>query len=88
MISESLEGMMDVHFKAYHYIWRAISKIVTPEQGWYIFMNCLDIAEGCEDPEPIVDPVVESLVRMVMYSEKCRNQPSAYRIKEVYPNGK
>ena len=79
--------MMDKHFKAYNYVWYAISRVVTPEQGWAVFMDCLDRSSG-DETEPSNDPLIETFSNLVMYIDECHNQIAACQKEEVHSNGK
>lgn len=83
----SIEEVKNMHFKSYHSVWQAISEVVTPEQGWYIFTDCLDISEG-NPTEPSNDPIVETFVYLIMYIDALHNQIEALHKTEVHSNDK
>ena len=44
--------------------WQAVRTIVSPEQGWRLFLRCLDYAQG-KEPEPDTDPIVTAFFELI-----------------------
>lgn len=53
-----------LYFPAYFNDWKAVSKAVTPKQGWKLFLACLDYAENQSLPD-MEDKVVMALFTML-----------------------
>ena len=51
------------YFKAYLDVWNTIDKAVTPEQGWKIFMSCINYGFV---KEPGADQLVDALSHLVL----------------------
>ena len=49
------------YYKADIEIWNAISVVVTPEQGWQIFLACLNNDFTTKIGDPVVDAFIEFL---------------------------
>lgn len=50
-----------MYFKTDPAIWNAIAATVTPEQGWQIFMACLNNDFETETGDPVVDALIKFL---------------------------
>ena len=53
--------MYETYFKADPLIWNAIGAVVTPEQGWQIFLACLNNDFATKTGDPVVDAFIEFL---------------------------
>jgi len=51
------------YYKADIEVWNIIDKAVTPEQGWKIFMSCINYGFA---KEPETDQLVDALSRLLM----------------------
>lgn len=59
--------MCGPYFKAYPGTWNALSVVVTPEQGWKIFLACLNNEFTEKSGDPLVDAFTEYLSFNVEY---------------------